>query len=233
MPSCRRGRFGFRFGARAVSRSSGARDAHAWRPGTCMRALSRKLATPLRRHVLCPCRGLDCPRCFAQCEALRRTASVLNTPFVIVFVRLCARAAHRYARVRAHGEPAPAAARRRQAATAGDSGDPRKPEPDVLHAVDACAASDAGDPPVHRMLAHTEGMRCIFETDVIFSDTTATAHGLAREIREAAHTHLAHTRISVRDSLTTQPRPPLRRPTCGNPQRSMCCHRTRRPPCHA
>ena len=41
------------------------------------------------------------------------------------------------------------------------------------------------------------------------------------------------TRISVRDRLTTQPRPLLRRPTCGNPQRLMCCHRTRRPPCHA
>lgn len=147
-----------------------------------MRALSRKLATPLRRHVLCPCRGLDCPRCFAQCEALRRTASVLNTPFVIVFVRLCARAAHRYARVRAHGEPAPAAARRRQAATAGDSGDPRKRRTaDVLHAVPLPCAASLMPHPVHRMLAHTEGMRCIFETDVIFSDTTATAHGRARD----------------------------------------------------
>ena len=102
--------------------------------------------------------------------------------------------------------------------------------------------------------ARTHGghRRCIFRNCGDFFRTRTTSRGTSsvhgprgaretggagrarggRGFRTAAHAH-SRTRISVRDRLTTQPRPLLRRPTCGNPQRLMCCHRTRRPPCHA
>ena len=230
-----------------------------------MRALSRKLATPLRRHVLCPCRGLDCPRCFAQCEALRRTASVLNTHGYCICLVVC-------------GGPAPAAARRPPPQAGAEP--PARPEL-VLHGLRAFARRARARAPVgsadtfggHRRIgdggarchtvphppgawhARTHGghrrciRRCIFRNCGDFFRTrtraaehhpfTAPAVRGRREGRDARaeaggsgrpHTR---TRISVRDRLTTQPRPLLRRPTCGNPQRLMCCHRTRRPPCHA
>ena len=227
-----------------------------------MRALSRKLATPLRRHVLCPCRGLDCPRCFAQCEALRRTASVLNTHGYCICLVVC-------------GGPAPAAARRPPPQAGAEP--PARPEL-VMHGLRALAfaraltvdtllrrpsahwrwrrsLSHCAAPPRCMACSHTrssEGMRCIFRNCGDFFRTRTTSRGTSsvhgprgaretggagrarggRGFRTAAHAH-SRTRISVRDRLTTQPRPLLRRPTCGNPQRLMCCHRTRRPPCHA
>ena len=76
---------------------------------------------PLPRLVPSP--RFDCPRCFAQCEALRRTASVLNTHGYCICLVVC-------------GGPAPAAARRPPPQAGAEP--PARPEL-VLHGLRAFA----------------------------------------------------------------------------------------------